>query len=645
MRDGYRLARPEAMAGFALLLAMNASAQVTVGVNMAPVDYFSREVVFTDVSRQFKPFDLLQDGVDPDLVDPTLTTFDANGYAIALGPDQYVRTTWDKPKGYDQGRHVLLYDGVADIDLLLNATNVVKTPGRIEFDFEETFERTRIQMRINSTDPTNHFRNMRVMPLSAASDPVTGQPINQFRQPVLDNWANMSTIRFMDWPRTNGSSVSQWSERVSPLNHTQAKVGVALEHQIELANTMQANPWFTIPHLADDNYIREAANLIRENLDPSLQARIEFSNEVWNDNFSQATYASEQGLLENLDTNQNRAKLFWYSKRSVETFRIFEDVFTQGGLDPAGMDRVLRVAGAQAANPFTSEQILGFEYDWNGDGAVEEASQYVDVLAIAPYFGEVIRTSEQTAEYLAMTPSQMIAATRADLLDVADEMVDQKAVADQFDVRLFAYEGGVHVRGANGEENNEALTDALTALNRHPGMRDLYIEFLTHWQDAGGEEMVLYNSMSDHNKFGSWGLLEYEGQPLGEAPKYLGVLEFLNATQSLLVGDYNDDGTVGQEDLDLVLDNWGFAFDDIVELPVDWKNVLGVTEPLIGQDELAAVLQNWGNTIDLPDVLSGVSDATGLSESEIAALIPEPATLSVLLLSMLLCNRRRRDAA
>ena len=634
MRDGYRSPRRAKVLVCAALLALLpgawVSAQVTVGVNMAPIEYFSREIVFTDIAKQFKPFDLKQDGVDDDLVDPSLTTFDANGYAISLGVDQYLQTTWDKPKGYDEGRHVLLYDGVGQIEFALNATNVTETaPGRIEFDFAETFDRTRIQMRVLQTDPTNHIRNIRVVPLYAESNYTSGQPATPFRQSALDNWSSMSTVRFMDWPKTNGSSITQWSERHSPTYHTQAKNGVALEYQIQLANQMQANPWFTIPHMADDDYIRQAANLIRDNLDPTLQARIEFSNEVWNTNFKQSEYASEQGLLEGLDTDPNAARRAWYAKRSVETFRIFEDVFTYGGIDQSGMNRILRVMGSQSANTFVSEQALGYDYDWDGDGVDERASDYTDVLAIAPYFGEVIRTSEMAAQYLAMTPQQMIDATRADLQDKIGDMVDHKAVADEFGVRLFGYEGGIHIRGANGQENNQALTDALTALNGHPEMRDLYIEFLTGWENAGGEEMVLYNSMSDHNKFGSWGLLEFETQPLGDAPKYLGVIEYLNGLTPWLVGDYDDDGLVGLDDLNLVLQLWGLTFEEVNELPVEWVNTLGVTAPVIGQDELATVIRNWGNTN--PPVL-------GLE-------VPEPASFGMLIVPLLVLARRRRLAA
>ena len=62
--------------------------------------------------------------------------------------------------------------------------------------------------------------------------------------------------------------------------------GVPLEVMIRLANDTGTEPWFTIPHLADDGLIVRMAETIRDQLDPGLRAWIEFSNETWNWSFS-----------------------------------------------------------------------------------------------------------------------------------------------------------------------------------------------------------------------------------------------------------------------------------------------------------------------------------------------------------------------
>jgi probable HAF family extracellular repeat protein len=76
-------------------------------------------------------------------------------------------------------------------------------------------------------------------------------------------------------------------------------------------------------------------------------------------------------------------------------------------------------------------------------------------------------------------------------------------------------------------------------------------------------------------------------------------------------GDYNDDGTVDQADLDLVLLNWGEMLDVPAEL--GWVNDLPVGS--IDQAELDGVLLNWGSTVALGST----------------AGVPEPSTLVLLL--------------
>lgn len=97
-----------------------------------------------------------------------------------------------------------------------------------------------------------------------------------------------------------------------------------------------------------------------------------------------------------------------------------------------------------------------------------------------------------------------------------------------------------------------------------------------------------------------------------------------------LVGDYDNNGEVGQTDLDLVLQFWGDTVADGEAPDPTWINADDVTASLIGQDELALVLQNWGNTSAILAELENIASVTELTADEITALIPEPASVMLL---------------
>ena len=55
----------------------------------------------------------------------------------------------------------------------------------------------------------------------------------------------------------------------TPQHQTQSRdEGVSLEYMVELSNVLEADMWYCIPHAADDDYVRKAAELIKEKLHP-----------------------------------------------------------------------------------------------------------------------------------------------------------------------------------------------------------------------------------------------------------------------------------------------------------------------------------------------------------------------------------------
>ena len=74
------------------------------------------------------------------------------------------------------------------------------------------------------------------------------------------------------------------------------------------------------------------------------------------------------------------------------------------------------------------------------------------------------------------------------------------------------------------------------------------------------------------------------------------ILVTTTATSGGIDGDYDDSGTVGQTDLDLVLLNWGATVPPTPTNPVPWINQIP-TDGAVNQNDLDGVLLNWGNTL------------------------------------------------
>lgn len=357
--------------------------------------------------------------------------------------------------------------------------------------------------RIVRTDSDNPIRNIRVFEQEAP-------PTSTFRPDFLARLQNMSVLRFMDWMGTNNSTVTKWADRPLENRFGQSILGVPIETMIELCNTAGISPWFNIPHLADDDYVRAFAEHVRRDLDPSLHIHVEYSNEVWNTIFGQADYAGKQGLELGLSDDGYEAQLRFYARRSTQIIQIWEDVFSQ---NPS---RIIGVYAAQSANPWTSEIIL----------STQDVARHADVLAIAPYFGGSLGSPEQAPQVQDWSLDRLFNVLAQEVERESREQISaHAALARRYGLRLFAYEGGQHLVGHAGAENNDKLTELFIAANRDERMGKLYERHLQVWAEAGGDLYALFASMGEPSKWGSWGLLEFEGD---QRPKWAAIQRTLH---------------------------------------------------------------------------------------------------------------------
>jgi hypothetical protein len=316
----------------------------------------------------------------------------------------------------------------------------------------------------------------------------------------------------MDWGRTNDSPLRSWSERpqVSDVRYTTAR-GVPLEIMLELSNRLSADPWLTLPHLADDAYIAAYAQLLGRTLAPGRKAYVEHSNEVWNGMFTQAKYAASRGAALGLSSDAFSAQLLYHAKRSVEMFKIFER-------ELGGTERLVRVMAAQASNAWTSSKLL----------ELEGAAANTDALAVAPYFGGELGTPEVAGTIRGLSADQLVDyIAQSSLPRAISWMRDNASVAATHGVRLIAYEGGQHLAGVSGEQDSAPLNALFDATNRHPRMKSLYTTYLEGWRQSGGQEFAHYVNCGTFSKWGRWGALEHQQQARTTAPKFDAIQSFI----------------------------------------------------------------------------------------------------------------------
>lgn len=476
-----------------------------LGMNLAGPADWNTELPFVDVFRMSRPWISQQTG-QPWGRGPALE-LDEHGWVKRLEPGCFAETLMCTIDGghYPSGQYTVLYEGNGELDASGAAKVLSREPGRIILDVDAS--KGAIFLRIMKTDPANYVRNIRViMPgfeKSYQSDP--------FHPTFLARWKGIACFRFMDWMETNNSTISKWSERPTLASATCSQKGVPLEWMIELCNRQKADAWFCMPHLADDDYIRNFARMVKEKLDPSLKVYVEYSNEVWNGMFQQSRWAGQEGIRLGFAEKPWEAAWRFTAYRSVQVFRIWEEEF-------GGRERLVRILPTQAANPYVSEQIVQFR----------DAYQHADALAVAPYisFNIPAKGKELTSDDVATwTVDQLLDHVEQRCLPQAIEWIRaQKAVADRFGLKLVAYEGGQHLVGVGGGENNETLTALLQAANRHPRMAKIYEKYYQAWEDNGGDLFCYFSSVSRWSKWGSWGILEYFDDDPEKSPKFVSTM-------------------------------------------------------------------------------------------------------------------------
>ena len=202
--------------------------------------------------------------------------------------------------------------------------------------------------------------------------------------------------------------------------------------------------------------------------------------------------------------------------------------------------RVVCVMGTQTAWEGLENYALDCPY-WVAEGNKPCYQHGIDAYAITGYFsgGLGLPENSSTVESWLNEPDGgfgkalqqlkqggLLAGFKDSLPDVYNRFIYHADVAKNKNFKLVAYEGGQHITGAGGVENNEKLTKFFIELNRHPEMYNIYTQLLNDWKKAGGTLFMHFVDIGQPSKWGSWGALEYVEQ--NGSPKYNALMEFIN---------------------------------------------------------------------------------------------------------------------
>lgn len=321
-----------------------------------------------------------------------------------------------------------------------------------------------------------------------------------FTSDFLNHIARFKTLRFMDWLRTNGNSSTTWSTRSTLNTRYSPDVGVPWEHVVALANQTGKDIWINIPVGADDDYVTRLAALLKGTLTVDVKIYVEYSNELWNFGFSQATVNKNLATQE-VSANPTSALVYdgttdpytMSFRRTAKRLKEISDIFRGVYGDAAMMTKVRPILAGQVVNTYILQTGLDMINTVYGP-----PSRYFYAVAGAPYFN---LGTQQLVDGLA--PTDVLNALEASITAMPREAAFEKNVglARWYGLPFFSYEAGPDTFGSGS-------IPAKKAANLDSRMLDLCRKYLTSWYASGGETMMWYTAGSGNwdTQYGTYSL-------------------------------------------------------------------------------------------------------------------------------------------
>lgn len=320
--------------------------------------------------------------------------------------------------------------------------------------------------------------------------------VHAIAPPFVSLAARFDSLRFMDWVHTNGSPEEKWADRRALAGPSYATTvgnttGVPWEACVKLANTVQRDMWINIPAHADDDYILQLATLLHDSLDLSLFIYYEYSNEVWNWQFEQASYnlrmANASVLLDgdpfrlNYDNVSNAG--YWHWRRvaymAKHTADIFKTVFGEGNVGAGARVRPLLCGQVSFPAPAT-EGLRYLERVWGPPASILHG------LCGAPYFGLPDRVNNNPNitldDVFSGFDETIFNQSLAYGVAGSNPLAVHVALAYHYGLQFRAYEGGPDTSGPNLGQAYLAVKGNATV---DPRMQARVTTYLNNWYEYG----------------------------------------------------------------------------------------------------------------------------------------------------------------
>jgi len=526
-----------------------------VGMNLAPVQYYGTEFPFIDrmkTSGGWGAYGL-----------PISLDAQGNPTAIPTGVN-LVQTlvALDPVSAPMTDVYELTWSGTATFQVP-GTTVISSQPGKLVFQYTNTTT-TMANIVIRSISATDPVHDIHLVREDQVADFQHGEIFNSDFLAQASNW---QTLRFMDWENINNTTITSWDQRAhlddASWSISGNSSGVPIEAMIQLANEAHTDMWFNVPTQADDDYVRNALELIKANLAPGLKVHVEYSNEVWNTSFQQSKYAqtmanqlwgkdaNHDGVINPNDPAEavTSGNNVYYGYRSAQIAAIANSVFS--GADD---DRLEMVFATQNGNN-TLEKYL---FDGIAKANVGSVSSLFDEWSVTSYFGLEMggATAADRATILGWANSGDAGLTAAfqelahggaglsvkySIDDVAKYLVYEKSVADRYGLDLVGYEGGFHGSAVYFGADQATVMDFFARLMADPRMEDLYKYWFDTFENAGGKMVAAYYDVAAPSNFGTFGTLASLYDP--KTPRYDALLS--EAAPKVPVLTTDDTGTQG----------------------------------------------------------------------------------------------------